>query len=983
GKKYGDIRKQASETVHGLTAHTIDALGERMETFLPGLASSKGTASRQFFNGLLPDGAELDPRIQKQANYPAGANFAGSNIGGGGTQVSVQRPYQPEFETLVEDTRVLMVNGLYKMIRDIKIGDEVIDKNGFPQKVIKTRHMGIPDKLVEIKTWGGKKLYATDWHKWPVWAWVHKCLCGCGQDVKPGRCFVLNHYKASCIPSGFKVVDGGAKPYRQRQRRIPNDYEPFQKLRSDEIKKGDFLVIPRKFEPIKPSVSLNQARLLGYYIAEGSISSSSFIELTFGIDEVETWVKDASKILDKLDIEKTITCDNERSVARLRFKHGSNKEGNSSLIYWLIQNGGESCYSKCMSGEVLRWPIKYKIELLRGMIRGDGSQVYAESVKDGYLGRQFQVTYYTASHVLADQLQIVLAQLGIPARIQYIKPGKGKSKNGKKFNRNEGWRIVVSNESSRRLADLIWDKVKYEPRKWSIRENCLIDDNYIYVPVSSAKIVKNKKKKAVINITVSGDKSYLVENVGTFNSPDRQQFPVHRILANRYWRLFYKLDPVIGNCVDMFAEMPWSDFQLTGEGVSGEIKESFEAMCEDTQILKILQFIVKEFLVIGEAAPHNFFDETKGIWTYIALHNPDQLEIIDAPFIKMDPVVEFIPDDRLRSVLTSNNYLLRKVREQMPPELISRLVARQNIPLSPINMTFLPRRLHPYDTRGTSIISRMWRILMYEDAIYNASIATARRHAGPIKVAKLGNPQTGWIPSQEHERKLLQLLSQAELDVNSWLVYHYGINFEMVGTTDRIMNISQHNEVIERIKLVALGISKGFLTGEVTYASSVTGLSVFLQRLRAMRDYFVSVWLLPKFFKPIAKINGWVKRDKNELEHRYRIKRSQREIETENRWIVPKIEWQKSLDHTTNSELIGAMQTLEGMGIKFSKTTKYAAVGKKFEDEINKIVEEQELEKKIKQDIDTEPPPVGAGGAPPIGGPKPPMPPPGGGGLPK
>ena len=81
GSNYGDIRKQASRdpTPHGLTPSTIEDLASRFENFVPGLASSKGTASRQFFDGLLPDGAELDPRIQKQANYPACATFAGGN----------------------------------------------------------------------------------------------------------------------------------------------------------------------------------------------------------------------------------------------------------------------------------------------------------------------------------------------------------------------------------------------------------------------------------------------------------------------------------------------------------------------------------------------------------------------------------------------------------------------------------------------------------------------------------------------------------------------------------------------------------------------------------------------------------------------------------------------------------------------------------------------------------------------------------------
>lgn len=1720
GSNYGDPREQAArETPHGLTPNTIEQLRDRFEQFLPGMSDTHGAASRQFFDGLLPEGAELSP-MQKQANCPTGVTFPGFRGGGGGTMITPQRPYQPEFETCFEDTVVLMANGEYKQLKDIKVGDKVIDKNGLVQKVTHKRSMGVPDEMIEIKTWGGAIVYATDWHKWPVWAWPRTCACGCGEKINIGRPFKLNHYKKGLID--FKIVDGGKESYRQR--RIPINYEPFQKLRSDELKKGDFLVIPRKFKELNPGISLLQARLLGYYLSEGSVSKD-YLELTFGMHEIDTWVNDSSSILDTLDIINHLETNEKHNVARVRTKFGDKKDNLVKLSRWLIKNGGKSCYHKRMSGEVLRWPLKYKIEVLKGMFRGDGSQVYASSYKDGYLGEQFQVTYYTSSQDLARHINLILAQLGIFSRIQYIKPGTGKSKNGKKFKRNEGWRVITSNKSARKLSDLVWNTdTKYKSRKWKVRENCMLDDDYVYVPISSIKLVKNKDKKSVINITVSGDKSYLVNNnIGTYNSPDRQQYPVHRILANRYWRLFFKLDPVIGNCLDMMSTMPWSDFQLSGEGVTGEIKEAFETMCRETQVLRILEYMVKEFMVIGECVPHCwtphqevftssgfkridniregdlvlthnnrfkqvtdiytrdfdgdvlnfdinkisalpiqctsehplyiltengpdwirakdvnvgdyisvgidktekdlididitdvvpeyfdlqhendkfsnkeyikdiipidedfmrligyyyaegytsittrkgrvsfafhineskyhedviniirdkfgvspcitryesrntaiihinskiiahffnnlfgtgcrdkkipfwlrllpinkqrqfiiglfrgdgnlytniksnstaqiqlahrelvhltwqmllrigvvasfnifnrkrygtywkcsfnannyaelatniyeveiekrspahkrykevdgqlyfriqsiseeeysgcvwnleveddhsyvvggivghncFFDDAKGIWTYIALHNPDQLEVIDAPFIKMEPIVEFIPDDRLRAVLTSSNHLLRQVREQMPPELISRLIARQNIPLSPINMTFIPRRMHPYDTRGTSIISRMWRILMYEDGIYNASIATARRHAGPLKVAKLGNPQTGWIPSQEHEKRLLQLLAQAELDVNAWLVYHYGIQFEMVGTTDRIMNISQHHEVIERIKLIAMGISKcfvhdtpinmadgtyktiqnvkkgdividkngeeqevtdswcegipdklikinglgqhkltttlnhkypiyrngeivklearnikigdyfviprnfkeindknilpemmrllgyyisdgyvikgkklggnsngdgvsftfgmheadtwvkdllkiskklnlgftawpqekrnsinigtqkksdvwiaqwlrehggeyaptkclskdimqcsldlkkelikglfrgdgnitvassgsirkngtyrkqlrvkyttvshvlarqiqlilaqigihasikfvdlskhgiskliqahlhitgpnaynmldmvwngknigivrsvgsknkfittndhllvpitkieilennnipvynlsvsgshsylanniasfnSFLHGEVTYASSITGLSVFLQRMKSVRNFFVNTWLIPKFFLPIARINGWIRRDKKEINFRYRVKRSQRELELENRWIVPKLEWEKRLDHNIDGELVAAMNTLEQMGIRFSKTTKYAAVGRKFEEELGKIKEEQQYERELNEYIPPEQlaggpgAPGGApGGLPPMpgGGPKP------------
>lgn len=431
-----------------------------------------------------------------------------------------------------------------------------------------------------------------------------------------------------------------------------------------------------------------------------------------------------------------------------------------------------------------------------------------------------------------------------------------------------------------------------------------------------------------------------------FESPDRQQYPVHRILANRYWRLFYKLDHVIGNGIDMYAELPWGNVEFSGDGVDGEVKDLMEYAWDECNMRAILPYATREFMVVGEVGAHLYWDDSKSCWTYCALHNPDQLEVIDAPFIKMDPVVEFIPDERLTQVLTSNHAMLRQVRESMPPELISRLMSKQNIPLSPVNFTFLPRKLHPYDTRGTSIISRMWRILMYEDAVYNASIATARRHAGPLKVAKLGNPQNGWIPGPEHERKLLELLAQAELDVNAWLVYHYGINFELVGTTERVMSIDKHNEVIERIKLIALGISKAFLHGEVTYASAASGLTVFLQRLKALRQHFEQSWLMPKFFFQMAKMNKWIKPTEAELSGRIRVRRSHREVLEDSRYIKPNLEWDRALDPSVDQDMISAIQNLDQLGVKFSKSTLFSLVGRDFEEETKQRVRDHEFEQK-------------------------------------
>jgi hypothetical protein len=452
-------------------------------------------------------------------------------------------------------------------------------------------------------------------------------------------------------------------------------------------------------------------------------------------------------------------------------------------------------------------------------------------------------------------------------------------------------------------------------------------------------------------------------------TPDRQNYPIHRVLANRYWRLFYKLDPLVGNIIDMMGDLPWSRFRLNGPGVDGSVLRTMETMCEESNLLGMLPAMVREFLVLGECVPHLLFSEDKGYWTHIALHNPDQIEVVDAPFIKMEPVLQFVPDDRLREVVNSNDPLLAHIREKMPPQMLSQLQSRQNIPLSPINATFIPRKMHPYDIRGTSIMSRLWRIFNYEDAVYNTSIQVARRSAHPIKVCKLGNPTTGWIPGPEHEAKLLQLLAQAELDPLAFIITHYGVNFEMIGASERAMSITKELETIDRVKLMALGVNKGFLFGEVTYANAATGLQVFLQRLKALRMYFEQKWLLPKFFRVISEINGWVRSTPAEVSHHFRVKRSQREMIEQERYIIPNVIWDKSLDPAVDANLINAMQTLEQLGVKFSKTTKMATIGMSFEEEAHKVAEEREYEKQFLPKVQPEQQEgAPAGGAPGGGG---------------
>lgn len=437
-----------------------------------------------------------------------------------------------------------------------------------------------------------------------------------------------------------------------------------------------------------------------------------------------------------------------------------------------------------------------------------------------------------------------------------------------------------------------------------------------------------------------------------FGDPSKIHYPIDRHQQNRYWRLIFKTDPIIGSVIDMFAEMLCSNVELTGEGVTGEIKRSYEDMINSTKILSLFQYFIKEFLVVGEVIPHLIFDERKGIWTDILFHNPDQVNVLSSPFMNMEPVLEFMPDESLRNFANSKNPQVLEYLSNIPDDILSSILTGNNIPLNTkMNVSFIARKLFPYDVRGSSIIPRVWQIYMYETSVYNAAIATARRHAGPVKVVKMGHPEGHWLPNEADFDEFLKKITFAEQDPHSWIMSHPFVNFEAWGTTDRMLSISREYDLIERVKLTALGVSQGFLHGDATYASSKTSMNSLMMRLRGMRVFFENIWWYPKFFKPIAEINQWIKPTAAEVSHRFKKKRTAQEAMDEGRLIIPKLRWSQQLEPAVDKELLEAVRLLNDLGVKASKSTSFAAAGMDFEEETANVFIEQKMEKEIRDKI--------------------------------
>jgi hypothetical protein len=343
------------------------------------------------------------------------------------------------------------------------------------------------------------------------------------------------------------------------------------------------------------------------------------------------------------------------------------------------------------------------------------------------------------------------------------------------------------------------------------------------------------------------------------------QLPVQLAQLNQYWRLFYNVDPVIGGVMDMHSEMPFSNASLIMDQVgdnSKEILHAFEDMMTETELLSWLPRITKEYHIIGEVFPYMFWDQDEGIWSHITIHNPDYVEVVDSPLIDDDAILTLRPSQDMRKILQSTDPRYIRLRQKLPAEIVTMLAGGKNLPLDPLNASHIKRTAFPYDIRGTSIMGRMFRILMYEDGVFNGQIQQAQRHALPLRVFKLGDANQGWMPTPSNQEDFAQLLAEVEVDPLAAIIYSYALQVEYHGIEGKQLKITQEWDIIERAKLVALGVSKAFLHGEVTYASANAGLQVLMMRYRTYRDMLLNDWVYKKVFSTMAELRGFYRNEK-------------------------------------------------------------------------------------------------------------------------
>lgn len=428
-----------------------------------------------------------------------------------------------------------------------------------------------------------------------------------------------------------------------------------------------------------------------------------------------------------------------------------------------------------------------------------------------------------------------------------------------------------------------------------------------------------------------------------------QFMPVDPRRLHRIWRRIKLQDPVAGPAVDLYSELPWSDFQLTAiedREVAGIYTDALNAI----NITSLLPEITSEFLSMGKVIGHLTVNESRGIWDRLIIHDPDWIRVTPIPVGGFQPKLDIIPTPDMRRWAHSQDPRDISALEEIG-ELAYLIREGKEIPLPPENTFYIPRRTAPYDVVGASIYTRIIMFVAYEKALVNATIAASRRRASRIRHVSVGIDDV-WEPTREEIDDILNLFMQADEDpVGAIVGTRTGVNINEVGGSgpQDIVKISDEWDFLLKGRLNALGVSEQFLTGESQFNTLEQLMSVFLERVKAHRKYIENVLLYEKLLKPLARHHGFVRRKTAELDHRIRVSKTEDLVEDDSNLIIPTISWEKTLRPIADRDYLEILEMMDAKGIPVTKRTWAASAGFDLDSEMQQYDDDLETSRQLSE----------------------------------
>ncbi|MDA2936353.1 Fe-S cluster assembly protein SufB [Patescibacteria group bacterium AH-259-L05] len=249
--------------------------------------------------------------------------------------------------------------------------------------------------------------------------------------------------------------------------------------------------------PTKVKIDGSFMRLIGYYLAEGSVELRGYVRFSFGAHERE-YIHDVKQLL-----KKVFSLDKTYDALHSKNNGVSVTASKVELAQIFAQFGTSSDTKHIPQWAMTEDPEKQK-ELIKGLFRGDGNY-YAKKHKSGFK-QAFRIN--TTSEKLARQTRDILLRLGVVAFLN------------KQMRREQGrkdmFTIGIAGAHMKKFGEIVGIKVSDKINGHYRASMFGIDKNFAYVPIKNIK-KKTVKNIPVYNFSVKKNETYLAAGVAVHN----------------------------------------------------------------------------------------------------------------------------------------------------------------------------------------------------------------------------------------------------------------------------------------------------------------------------------------------------------------------------------------------------------------------------------------------------------------------------------
>lgn len=417
----------------------------------------------------------------------------------------------------IPGTQILMEDGTTKSIEEIEVGDKVITHLGRARTVLNTFITPHNDEVIEIHVRNGRSVTCTDNH--PFYRLDVKTSTGRVDSIKH-----MLREKTSAKEFNFTAASN--------------------------LNKGDCLLTPVLSEQSGCELSVDQAKLLGLFAAEGCYGKKynkyQSARFTLNINEINT-VAQTIKILTEKVFPNSSVRINPREIGNICEVTVTG----TGVVDFFRNHVGEYSTHKTLSRDLVFGPKEIKEAFLVGWLEGDG-----------HVAKDFgQIIAPTVSRNMASQINCMLNSCRIQHSIR-ITPGVDKIINPKygPIHANDAYRVEISASAGNDLIKNS-EKLNFTNRGRQFNLGGFYED---YALHTITGIDNYDYKGNVYNFEVEEDNSYVAEDLIVHNCngdifPEAELKKAHKMWIGKPLCLDHKsneVEKVRGLIVDTFYDEP-------------------------------------------------------------------------------------------------------------------------------------------------------------------------------------------------------------------------------------------------------------------------------------------------------------------------------------------------------------------------------------------------------------------------------------------